>query len=287
MRIGWLSTGRDAAARTLLAETLRRAQRDRLPFELGIVFCDREPGESEQSDLFLRLVYEHGLGAMTLSSAASWRRWREENLGAAGDDPARRREARTAWRDTYHETVVELLEPFAADVLVLAGYMLIVSPAMCARYPMLNLHPALPDGPTGMWQEVIWELLRTDATATGALINLVTPELDRGPIVASCSFPIAGPTWDPLWEDYHRKVAEVGARAVAESEGETEPLFARIRREGERREIPLLYQTVKQFVMGTLRLDGGRVSSGSETLPLDLTPAVEDDLRLTEEAGKA
>ncbi len=56
-----------------------------------------------------------------------------------------------------------LLEPFALDVLVLAGYMLIVSPAMCARYAMLNLHPALPGGPTGTWQEVIWALLERQA----------------------------------------------------------------------------------------------------------------------------
>ena len=49
--------------------------------------------------------------------------------------------------------------PYRLGVLVMAGYMLIVSPAMCRRFAILNLHPALPGGPTGTWQEVIWRLL--------------------------------------------------------------------------------------------------------------------------------
>jgi phosphoribosylglycinamide formyltransferase-1 len=46
---------------------------------------------------------------------------------------------------------------------------------------MINLHPAAPGGPTGTWQEVIWQLIEGRAVETGVMMHLVTPELDRGP----------------------------------------------------------------------------------------------------------
>lgn len=277
-RIGWLSTGRDPAARNLLAEVVGRAARAGLPLNVALVFCDRERGEHAQSDAFLDLVDDLGLPAVTLSSTASWRSAR-----AAGGD-------RASWRARFHDEVMRSLAPHRLDLLVLAGYMLVVSPAMCARYAMLNLHPALPGGPTGMWQEVIWELLRTGADETGALVNLVTPELDRGPVVAFDRFPIRGGAFDPLWAAFAEKVAARGLPAIMEREGEAEPLFALVRRTGEAREIPLLYATVAQFVSGRLCAGRGRVTSPGTTgaggtgagsaagLPLDLTEEVDREV---------
>ena len=40
-----------------------------------------------------------------------------------------------------------MLESYGVELLVLAGYMLITGPDLCARFAMLNLHPALPGGP--------------------------------------------------------------------------------------------------------------------------------------------
>jgi len=73
-----------------------------------------------------------------------------------------------------------------ADLCVLAGYMLIVGPEMCTRFNMINLHPAAPGGPTGTWQDVIWQLIKQRARETGVMMHLVTPELDRGPVVSYC-----------------------------------------------------------------------------------------------------
>ena len=125
--------------------------------------------------------------------------------------------------------------------------MLITSPDLCARFAMLNLHPALPGGPTGTWQQVIWQLLADEADETGAMVHLATAELDRGPVVAYCSFPIVGLRWDRLWHAFRRQRDALGLDALAAAEGERQPLFAEIRRQGERREIPLLYQTVREF----------------------------------------
>ena len=90
MRIGWLTSGRDAAARTLLAEVVRRARRDGLDLDIAVVFCDHARGEQAQSDAFLDLVAELGLQAVTLSSAASRQAWRGRRGGRrrrAGREP--------------------------------------------------------------------------------------------------------------------------------------------------------------------------------------------------------
>jgi phosphoribosylglycinamide formyltransferase-1 len=266
VNIGWLSTGRDPAARNLLADIVGRAGLDEIPLDIKVVFCDREPGESAESDLFLALADDLGFSSVCLSSARSWQ------MAQAASTP------RDEWRADFHERAMLLLEPFALDVLVLAGYMLIVSPSMCARYVMLNLHPALPGGPTGTWQEVIWTLLGEGAQETGAMIHVVTPELDRGPVVAFDRFPVVGDGFDPLWRAFRQKAAAGGLAAVAAAEGEAEPLFAAVRRRGEEREIPLLYQAAKAFVTGRLQTEGGRVRGDGITLPLDLSAEVTAEL---------
>ena len=194
VKIGWLSSGRDPAARTLLSEVVRRARRDAIELDIGVVFCDRERGEDPESDAFLDLVADLGLPSAVLSSAASWQAWRARH---DRDDRrfANRAALREAWREAFHDEVGRLLDPYRLDLLVLAGYMLIMSPDLCARFATLNLHPALPSGPQGTWQQVIWQLLADEADETGAMVHLATAELDRGPVVAYCSFPIVGLRW--------------------------------------------------------------------------------------------
>jgi phosphoribosylglycinamide formyltransferase-1 len=276
MRIGWLSTGRDPAARTLLSEVVRRATRDDVDLDIAVVFCDRERGEHPESDAFLDLAAELGLTTVTRSSAASWRGWLERR-----DEMERlpsKAALREAWRTAYHDEVIEILAGHGVDLLVLAGYMLITSPALCARFATLNLHPALPGGPQGTWQQVIWRLLADEARETGAMIHLATAELDRGPVVAYCAFPIAGARYDRSWHAFRRGRDRLGLEGLAAAEGEAQPLFAEIRRQGERREIPLLYQAVRAFAQGRLLVRDGTVVGVDLQPPLDLTAAVEAEL---------
>jgi phosphoribosylglycinamide formyltransferase-1 len=263
MRVGWLSTGRDAAACSLLADIVARAQADDLALEIGVVFCDRERDESAESDRFLDLAGRLGLATVALSSAQA------RQAAAAAGRP---------WRARFHEEVMALLRPFDVEVLVLAGYMLITSPAMCRRHALLNLHPALPGGPTGSWQEVVWKLLGKGATRTGAMVHLATPQLDRGPVVAYDAFDISGGDFAPLWEQFRAKLATSSLEEIVAAEGEREPLFAAVRALGEAREIPLLYQTLKQFALGQLRTTNGAVFSESARLPLDLSEDVDAEL---------
>ena len=57
-----------------------------------------------------------------------------------------------------------------------------------------------------------------------------------------------------------------------------QPLFAEIRRRGEVREIPLLYQTLCLFAEGKLNTAAGAVFAESTRLPLDLTQLVEEEV---------
>jgi phosphoribosylglycinamide formyltransferase-1 len=266
MKIGWLSTGRDQAACNLLADIVARAQQDGLDLEIATVFCDRERGESPESDRFHDLVRSLGLPMVTLSSAASWAEAQARGV------------SRGAWRVAYHTRVMDVLRPYGLGVLVMAGYMLIVSPAMCRHFAILNLHPALPGGPVGTWQQVIWQLLEEEATETGALINLATPELDRGPVVTYVRFAIVGGDWEPLWRDFRAARETASVAEIAAAEGENQPLFARIRSHGEVREIPLLYQTLRQFAEGHLNTTDGAVFAEVARLPLDLSESVEEEV---------
>ena len=139
---------------------------------------------------------------------------------------------------------------------------------------MLNLHPALPGGPTGTWQEVIWELLRQEsADETGAMIHLATaaarPRAGRQLLLVSAS---SAPTSTALWHAVPRQALERGASTRSPPpRARREPLFAEVRRRGERREIPLLYQTLRQFAEGRLNTCAtAAVFAESARLPLDL-----------------
>ena len=249
---GWFSTGRDEAARQLLQAAWERMQAGFIPAEITFVFCDREHGEAEESDLFLDLAARLGLKTITFSS----RRFR----------PDLKKADRDQWRVAYHQGVMERIASQTYDLLVLAGYMLILSPEMCRRYTMINLHPALPGGPTGTWEEVIEKLIRERAETTGAMMHLVTAELDRGPAITYFSFPIQGNAFAPLW---------------GEAPQEHGPLFRLIRQEGARREIPLILFTLKAVAEGRARIKDGKVvdSAGTETQALSLTEEVEKYLK--------
>jgi len=270
--IGWFSTGRDEAALWLLEETLKAISSGFLPIEIAFVFCNRERGDSPQSDAFLDYVSKVGLPLVAFSS----RRFLPElwRKGKSGDEEAMRE-----WRRLYHDEVAKRLEPFLSKVpfSLLAGYMLIISDEFCNAYTLLNLHPALPGGPKGAWQDVMWELIRQRAEFAGAQIHIVTPELDSGPPVTYCRVPIRTPDMLPLWEAMERKLESQPLEAIISAEGEREPLFAEIRARQLAREVPLIHLTLKHFAEGRLSLRDKMVYwEGEEAAGgVDLTDDVE------------
>jgi len=92
---------------------------------------------------------------------------------------------------------VELLAALAAhaDLVVLAGYLKLVPPAVVARFRwrMINIHPALlpAHGGPGMYgNRVHAAVLASGATESGATVHYVDEQYDRGPIIAQQRVPV-------------------------------------------------------------------------------------------------
>ena len=67
LQLGWFSTGRDRAARDLLTAANSAIKRGEIEAEIAFVFCNREPGESEESDLFIKLVEDYHIPLICFS----------------------------------------------------------------------------------------------------------------------------------------------------------------------------------------------------------------------------
>jgi len=261
-KIGWFSSGRGAGSRALLTAITESIKRGEIPAEIAFVFCNREPGQSEETDLFLNLVNSYEIPLVYFSS----REFRTER----GPD------VMLSWRIDYDREVMGRLEGFHADLCVLAGYMLIVGEEMCQRYAMINLHPAAPGGPKGTWREVIWQLIESRAEQTGAMMHLATPELDEGPPVSYCTFSIRGQPFDEHWErlapdrpvpGQAQGVPGLAGQTLEEiraTEGEEFELFKLIRQHGLKRESPLIVSTVKAFSEGRIKVAEGRIVDAYE-----------------------
>ena len=87
------------------------------------------------------------------------------------------------------------LERHRVDLLVLAGYLKLVPPAVVARYRgrIVNVHPALLPafGGRGMYGHRVHEaVLASGARESGATVHLVDEVYDRGAILAQARVPV-------------------------------------------------------------------------------------------------
>lgn len=132
-------------------------------------------------------------------------------------------------RDSFDAALAAEIDRFAPDLVVLAGFMRILTPAFVAKYEgrMLNIHPSLLPSFKGIHTHQ--QALDAGVALHGASVHFVIPELDSGAIVAQAAVPIvAGDDADAL-----------AARVLAA-------------------EHTLYPRAVRWFVEGKLRLDAGR-----------------------------
>ena len=261
--IGWFSTGRGEGSRGLLRFVQDRILRGQLDAQIQFVFSNRAPGEAEGSDEYFQLVTGYDIPLQTLSSS-QFRRDRGGSLASH--------------RDEFDQQVMTQLRDYQVDVCVLAGYMLIVGGAMCRKYSLLNLHPALPEGPIGTWQEVIWALIEQRASRTGAMTHLATEDVDRGPVVSYCTASITGGEFGAHWDE----LEQLDLGLVKRSPGEAYPLFQLIRQAEYLREPYLLLETLRALANRHLAIRGlevldstGQPLAVSAPGGLCLDPAIE------------
>ncbi len=264
LNIGWFSTGRDKAARQLLQAVQECITTGDIKGKINFVFSNREPGQSQESDLFFDLVRSYNIPLVYFSRSKFKTLTQTPSLEGRGPGEDKAKQSQVDWRLKYDTEVTRRIEKFSPDLCVLAGYMLIIGKELCQKYNMINLHPAAPGGPVGSWQEVIWKLIKNKAEEAGAMIHLVTPELDRGPVVSYCLFPIKHKPFDQYWQ-----------------KEDQEMLFKLIRQHELAREFPLITSTLKALSQGKISIQSGKIidTQGNSIQGYNLTGEINQALK--------
>ncbi len=86
-------------------------------------------------------------------------------------------------RAVFDGTMQVVLEEHGVDIVCLAGFMRLLTPAFVAQWPerMLNIHPSLLPAFKGL--DTHKRALELGAKVHGATVHFVTTELDSGPII--------------------------------------------------------------------------------------------------------
>jgi phosphoribosylglycinamide formyltransferase-1 len=272
-KIGWFSTGRGDGSKALLKTTQDAIKSGEMDAEIEFVYCTRERGETEPTDRYLDMVEAYGIPLVSFS----YQKYRAMR-GMPSPDLSR---PLPQWRIDYDMEVIQRLKKFRPDLCVLAGFMIVNTPVMCKKYPIINLHPAAPGGPAGTWQQVIWKLIETQAETQGIKMHVAIPELDMGPTATYCTFPIRGPAFDRYWAGIKGKSVD----DIKQTQGVENPLFKTIRQHGAVRELPLTVATLKVFSLKKIKITedrrvvdaAGQVIQGYD-LTADIDKAVKGNL---------
>jgi phosphoribosylglycinamide formyltransferase-1 len=137
------------------------------------------------------------------------------------------------WRERTESEgrLAALLRLFHVDLVVLSGWMRILSAAFIEQFPrrIINLHPALiPDAGTGNTYttrdgthipvfrglHVVKQALDAGIKVTGSTVHYVTPEVDAGPVICREEVAIQK---DDTEETLHERLKLVEHRLIVEA----------------------------------------------------------------------
>ena len=188
---------------------------------------------SHKADAYgLQRALKHRLPAIYLP-------WRQRNVGAQCIAPNFNIPESTMSESEYRLTT--LLQLFQVDLIVLAGWMRILSAAFLEQFPqrIINIHPALlPDDGTGSTfttkngtqipafrgLHAVQQALDAGVKITGSCVHFVTPEVDAGPVICREEVAIAeGDTEETLHERLKVVEHRLIVKAVGGLKGLNEP----------------------------------------------------------------
>lgn len=132
----------------------------------------------------------------------------------------------------YSAALLNLLEPFEPNLIVMAGFMTRLSAPLLERYDVVNVHPALLPmfGGDGFYGHRVHEaVIEAGAKVSGATVHFADAKYDHGPIIMQEEVPVLeGDTPDSLAARVQEAERRIYPKAIA--------LYAegRIMREGRR-----------------------------------------------------
>ena len=134
-------------------------------------------------------------------------------------------------RAAFDAAMADAIDALSPDLVVLAGFMRILSDAFVERYAgrLINIHPSLLPAYPGLHTHR--RALADGVRVHGCTVHFVTPTLDHGPIIVQAAVPVLDGDDE----------ATLAARVLAQ-------------------EHVVYPMAVRWFVDGCLRLDDGRVA---------------------------
>jgi phosphoribosylglycinamide formyltransferase-1 len=178
-RIGVISSGRGENARYII----EAARSKYLPAEVVVVLADQKDAGA------LRIARDRGIDAHFL-------------------DPS------GLTRAEYDDILIDHLDRAGVDLVVLTGYMRILSPEFVRHYKnrTINIHPALLPAFRGL--DAFQQALDYGVKVTGTTIHLVDEDVDHGPIIHQVPVKVEdGDTFESL----KARVQEAEYRAYPEA----------------------------------------------------------------------
>ena len=93
-------------------------------------------------------------------------------------------------RDSFDAALAQEIDSFAPDLVVLAGFMRVLTAGFVDHYAgrMLNVHPSLLPSFPGL--KTHQQALDAGVRLHGASVHFVTSQLDHGPIVVQAAVPV-------------------------------------------------------------------------------------------------
>jgi phosphoribosylglycinamide formyltransferase-1 len=122
-----------------------------------------------------------------------------------------------ASREAFDAALAQVIDGFAPDLVVLAGFMRILTPGFVDHYAgrLLNIHPSLLPAFPGLHTHQ--RALDAGCRVAGVTVHQVTAELDHGPILAQAVVPVLpGDTADALAARVLTQEHQIYPRAIAE-----------------------------------------------------------------------
>ncbi len=119
-------------------------------------------------------------------------------------------------REELDGALIAAFEEAAVDLVVMAGWMRIVTPRLIEAFPdrLLNIHPSLLPSFRGL--DAVGQALAAGVCLTGCTVHLVRPEVDSGPILVQAAVPVQpGDDAAALGARIHRQEHRILPLAVA------------------------------------------------------------------------
>jgi phosphoribosylglycinamide formyltransferase 1 len=93
-------------------------------------------------------------------------------------------------RDSFDATLAETIDGYQPDLVVLAGFMRILTAKFVTHYHgrLINIHPSLLPSYSGL--DTHARALQDGVKIHGCTVHFVTPDLDHGPIIIQAAVPV-------------------------------------------------------------------------------------------------